>query len=96
MGRRKFTPEFKLEAVKLVTERGMAVRQAARDLGLHENVLRKWVKDAREHGAQAFPGQGRMRPDDAEVAQLRRELARTRAERDILKKAIAYFAKEPR
>jgi transposase len=96
MGRRKFTPEFKLEAVKLVRERGVTVRQAAADLGLHENVLRKWVQDARDHGTQAFPGQGRMRPDDAELARLRRELAKTKAERDILKKAIAYFAKEPR
>ena len=95
MGRRKFTPEFKLEAVKLVRERGMTAAQAAKDLGLHVNVLRKWVKDAKEHGAQAFPGQGRMRPDDAEVARLKRELAKTKAERDILKKAIAYFAKEP-
>lgn len=95
MGRRKFTPEFKLEAVKLVRERGMTAAQAARDLGLHENVLRKWVKDAKEHGTQAFPGQGRMRPDDAEVARLKRELAKVRTERDILKKAIAYFAKEP-
>lgn len=95
MGRRKFTPEFKLEAVKLVRERGMTAAQAAKDLGLHVNVLRKWVKDAKEHGVQAFPGQGRMRPDDAEVARLKRELAKTRAERDIPKKAIAYFAKEP-
>ena len=96
MARRSFTPEFKLEAVKLVRERGMTVAQAARDLGLHENVLRKWVKDAKAHGPQAFPGQGRMRPDDAEVARLKRELAKVRAQRDILKKAIAYFAKEPR
>jgi transposase len=95
MARRKFTPEFKLEAVKLVRERGMTATQAARDLGLHENVLRKWVKDAKAHGTQAFPGQGRMRPDDAEVARLKRELAKVRTERDILKKAIAYFAKEP-
>jgi transposase len=96
MGRRKFTPEFKLEAVKLVQERGMTVTQASRDLGLHVNVLGKWLKDAKQHGAQAFPGQGRLRPDDAEVARLKRELARTRAERDILKKAIGYFAKEPK
>jgi transposase len=95
MGRRSFTPEFKLEAVKLVRERGMTVAQAARDLGLHENVLRKWVRDTKAHGAQAFPGQGRMRPDDAEVARLKRDLAKVRAERDILKKAIAYFAREP-
>ena len=72
MGRRKFTPEFKLEAVKLVLERGMTATQASRDLGLHVNVLRKWVQEAKQHGAQAFPGQGRMRPDDAEVARLMR------------------------
>ena len=96
MGRRKFTPEFKLEAVKLVRERGMTIRQAAEDLGLHENVLRKWIHNVQLHGDQAFPGQGRLRPDDAEVARLRRELAKTKAERDMLKKAIAFFAKESR
>lgn len=96
MGRRTFSPEFKLEAVKLVRERGIAIRQAAKDLGLHENVLRKWVKDHSENGGQAFPGRGKQRPDDAEVSRLRRELAKTKAERDILKKAIAFFAKEPR
>jgi len=56
MGRRRFTPEFKLEAVKLVKERGVAVRQAAADLGLHENVLRKWVRNVEAHREQAFPG----------------------------------------
>ncbi len=74
----------------------MAVRRAAADLGLHENVLRKWVKDVKLHGEQGFPGHGRLRLDDAEVARLRRELAKTRTERDILKKASAYFAREPR
>jgi len=58
MGRRRFTPEFKLEAVRLVKERGVAVRQAAADLGLHENVLRKWVRNVEAHREQAFPGQG--------------------------------------
>lgn len=96
MGRRSFTREFKVESVKLVSDRGMTVRQAATDLGIHENMLRKWVKDLAGNQAQAFPGRGKMRPDDAEVARLRRELARTKAERDILKKAIAFFAKEPR
>ena len=95
MGRRSFTTEFKHESVKLVRERGMAVGQAAKDLGLHENVLRKWVRDAKANGKSAFPGRGVQRPDDAEVSRLRRELAKTKAERDILKKAIAYFAKEP-
>jgi transposase len=96
MGRRSFTVEFKHEAVKLVRERGMTVAQAARDLGLHENVLRKWVRDAKANGAAAFPGRGKQRPDDAEISRLKRELARAQAERDILKKAIAFFAKEPR
>ena len=54
------------------------------------------MKELKTDPAQAFPGRGKMKPDDAEVARLRRELAKTQAERDILKKAIAYFAKEPR
>jgi transposase len=95
MGRRSFTTEFKHEAVKLVLERGVTASQAAKDLGLHQNVLRNWVKDAKANGKQAFPGRGVQRADDAEVSRLRRELAKTRTERDILKKAIAYFAKEP-
>ena len=96
MGRRTFSPEFKLEAVKLVRERGVKIGQAAQDLGLHENVLRKWVKDHGSNGGQAFPGRGKQRPDDAEISRLRRELAKTKAERDILKKAIGFFTKEPR
>jgi len=96
MGRRSFTREFKVEAIKLVRDRGVTVGQAAQDLGLHPNVLRKWVRDAQANPAQAFPGRGKQRPDDAEVARLRRELAKTKAERDILKKAIGFFAKEPR
>jgi len=96
MGRRVFSREFKVEAVRLVVERGVRYGQAAKDLGIHENLLRKWAKDLRLDPGQAFPGRGRMKPDDAEVARLRRELAKTKTERDILKKAIAYFAKEPR
>jgi transposase len=72
VGRRRFTPGFKLEVVKLVKERAVSVRQAAADLGLHENLLRKWVRNVEAHREQAFPGQGRMRPDDAAVARLRR------------------------
>jgi transposase len=94
MGKRVFSREFKLEAVRLVKERGVSRAQAARDLGLHPNVLRKWVKDFERDPKQAFPGGGKMRPDDEEMARLRRELEKTKAERDILKKAIAFFAKE--
>jgi transposase len=96
MGRRTFTREFKLEAVKLVTERGISKSQAARDLGIHVNLLRKWIEDFERDDKQAFPGRGKLRADDAEIAKLKRELADTKAERDILKKAIAYFAKERR
>jgi len=95
MGRRVFNREFKLEAVKLVLERGISAAQAGRDLGIHQNVVSRWVREARADKKQAFPGRGQMKPDDAEVARLKRELARTKAERDILKKTIGYLAKEP-
>ena len=95
MGRRAFNREFKFEAVKLVLERGMAAAQVARDLGIHANVVSRWVREARADQAQAFPGHGQMKADDAEMARLKRELAKTKAERDILKKTIGYLAKEP-
>jgi transposase len=94
MERRKFTREFKLEAVKLVRERGVAVAQAARDLGVHGTVLRRWVQECTGDSQQAFPGQGQMKPDQLEIERLRREVTKLKAERDILKKAAAYFAKE--
>lgn len=96
MGRRVFSREFKEEAVRLVADRGVTFRQASKDLGIHENLIRKWARAIRLDSKQAFPGRGKMKPDDAEVARLRRELAKTQTERDILKKAIAFFAKEPR
>ena len=94
MRRRRFSREFKVEAVKLVKERGVSVAQAARDLDVHENVMRKWVKEFGSDPAQAFPGQGQMKPEQQEIERLRRENNRLRAERDILKKAAAFFAKE--
>ncbi len=66
MQRRRFSREFKVEAVKLVRERGVSAAQAARDLGVHENVLRKWVKEFGSDPVQAFPGQGRMKPEELE------------------------------
>ena len=94
MERRKFSREFKLEAVKLVRERGVTVAQASRDLDVHTNVLRKWVREAVSDLGSAFPGHGTMKPEQQEIERLRRELARMKAERDILKKAAAYFAKD--
>ena len=92
--RTTFSREFKLEAVKLVTERGVAAAQAAKDLDVHENVLRKWVRELRDEPQEAFPGNGKQRVQDAEIARLRKEVAKLKMERDILKKAAAYFAKE--
>ena len=94
MQRRKFSREFKLEAVWLVRARGVTVAQAARDLDVHENVLRKWVREFDADPRQAFPGPGQMKPEQLEIDRLRKEVAKLKAERDILKKAAAYFAKE--
>ena len=94
MERRKFTREFKLEAVRLIKERGVSYAQTSLDLGVHQSQLRSWVKALAGDPQQAFPGQGQMKPEQLEIAQLKREVIRLKAERDILKKAAAYFAKE--
>jgi transposase len=94
MTRRKFTREFKIEAVRLVTDRGVAVAQAARDLDVAESVLRRWMRELTAIPVAAFPGNGQMRADLVEIAALKKEVARLRAERDILKKAAAFFARE--
>lgn len=94
MGRRTFSREFKLEAVRLVRDRGVAVVQACRDLDIAESVLRRWIKESEADPRHAFPGQGQMRPEQQEIDRLRREVAKLKAERDILKKAAAYFARD--
>jgi len=94
MERRRYTREFKLEAVKLIRERGVAVAQAARDLGVHATVLHNWVRQFASDPEHSFPGHGQMKPEQAEIARLKREVTKLKAERDILKKAAAYFAKE--
>lgn len=81
MGRRSFSREFKLEAVRLVRDRRVSIAQASRDLDLHENMLRKWVKDFAADPVQAFPGQGQMKPEQAEIERLRREVQKLKAER---------------
>lgn len=88
--RRTYTPEFKAEAIKLVLEGGLSRAQAARDLGVAESVLGRWVQKARE--AQA--GDALTTAERAELKRLRKEVGVLRKERDILKKAAAFFAKE--
>ncbi|MSP94837.1 MAG: transposase, partial [Alphaproteobacteria bacterium] len=85
MERRKFTREFKLEAVRLIKERGVSVAQASRDLGVHGTVLRNWVKDFADDPQQAFPGHGQMKPEQAEIARLKREVIKLKAERTARK-----------
>ena len=85
MERRKFTREFKLEAVRLIKERGVSYAQASLDLGVHQSQLRGWVKALAGDPQHAFPGQGQMKPEQLEIAQLKREVIRLKAERDILK-----------
>lgn len=94
MQRRKFGREFKIEAVCLIKDRGVSVAQASRDLDVHENVLRKWVRDSAVDPGQAFPGHVQVKPEQLEIDKLRREVVKLKAERDILKKAAAYFARD--
>ena len=87
MERRKFTREFKLEAVRLIRERGVSYTQASQDLGVHQSQLRDWAKKFAEDPQHSFPGHGQMKPEQLEIAQLKREVIKLNAERDILKKA---------
>lgn len=90
--RRKYSPEFKREAVELASQPGQTVAGVARDLGIRANILSRWRRESTEHGTKAFAGQGVAR--DEELMRLRRELAQVKKERDFLKSAAAYFAKE--
>jgi transposase len=92
--RRTFTDEFKREAVALAESSSQTMRQVAADLGIHESLLQKWRRQLRREGSNAFPGVGNAR--DEEVALLKRELLQVKRERDFLRDAAAFFAKESR
>ena len=94
--RRKYDQEFKLEAVRLVTQGGRPVVEVARDLGVHENLLYNWRQKYLDDTAHAFPGKGHLKPADEEMRRLKKELTDVKEERDILKKALAIFSKHPR
>ena len=91
--RRRFTPEFKRQAVQLLNVGQRPAAEIARELSIPRNRLYKWQKEIASHGG-AFPGSGRQAEPAAELARLRRAVARVTEERDILKKAAAYFARE--
>ncbi len=90
--RRIFTREFKVEAVRLVTDGGMTISQVARDLEISQNLLSRWKVKFESDIDEAFPGKGNS--SDEELQRLRREVKRLRMERDFLRKAAGYFARE--
>ncbi len=92
--RKTYTSQFKREAVRLMESSDKAASDVARQLGVRRNQLYKWKEQLSKRGAKAFSGAGRQRRQIDELSQLRQELATVKEERDILKKAAAYFAKE--
>ena len=94
--RQRFTREFKAEAVRLLKHSGRPGVEIAQELGIRRNQLYKWAEQLDQRGDGAFPGSGRRSAADDEVVRLRREVAQLKEERDILKKAAAYFAKDLR
>jgi len=92
--RQSFTAEFKREAVRLLETSKKQPSDLARELGVRRNQLYKWKEQLSQRGEKAFPGHGRRTTGNGEVSRLRRELEQVKEERDILKKAAAYFAKE--
>ncbi len=92
--RRHFTREFKRNAVELVTEKGMPVGKVARELDVHPNLLHLWRRSLLKEGDKAFVGKGHARPEGAEIKRLRKELEKVKEERDILKKALAFFPRQ--
>jgi len=95
MERRRFSAEFKRGAVKLVQQPGMSMAQAAASLGVHSSILRRWLRQFESGQFDATAGAPLKSAQTLEIEQLRRELSRVKMERDILKKAVGYFAKEP-
>lgn len=97
MGQHKlYSKEFKQEAVRLAQEPDRTVIGVAQDLGISASALHRWIRESKTGGQAAFPGHGKqvLTPEQAEIKRLQRELDIARQERDVLKKAVAFFAKE--
>jgi transposase len=92
--RKKYSKEFKLDAIALVKEQGYNQAEAARNLGLNPNMLGRWIKELESDDGQAFRGNGKLTPEQFELRQLREENKCLKMERDILKKATVFFANE--
>jgi transposase len=93
--RSNYNREFKEEAVRMVTEGGRKVTDVARSLGIHENLLHTWKRKYLEGPVGSFPGKGKLKPEDEEMQKVLKENRELRMEREILKKALAIFSKQP-
>ena len=93
--RKTYTREFKVEAVRLLEESELSTQQMAEELGVSTSTLGRWRRELKWDPEQAFPGNGKLKSRDQEVEQLRRELHRVRQERDILKKTLVIFSRDP-
>jgi transposase len=94
--RKKYPKEFKLDAISLVLEQGYTRTEAARSLGINATMLGRWVTEQQADDGQAFRGNGKLTPEQEEVRKLRAQVKRLEMEKDILKKATVFFAKETR
>lgn len=92
--RKQYTKEFKLDAISLVLEQGYKQAEAARSLGINVNMLGRWIKEHQHDEGQAFRGNGKLTSEQEEIRQLRSQVKRLEMEKDILKKATVFFAKE--
>ena len=92
--RKKYPKEFKLDAVSLVLEQGYTRSEAARGLGIHTNVLGRWVREYQEGSGQEFRGNGKLTPDQEEIRKLKAQVKRLQMEKEVLKKATVCFAAE--
>jgi len=91
--RTTYDRQFKMDAVNLVVNGGRSVPEVARDLGIDANRLYHWKRELTKEGSGAFPGKGRLSPQEEELRRLRRELEQVKEDREILKKALAFFSK---
>ena len=90
--RKNYDLAFKLEAIRLVVEDGRKVSEVERNLDISRGTLARWVREKKADPEDAFPGKGRLKAKDEEIRRLRAELRDTKEERDIIKKALVYFA----
>ena len=94
--RKKYSKEYKLDAVSLVLDQGYTITEAAKSLEVNRSVLQRWIKEFEPGDGQAFRGNGKLSPEQAEIRRLKEENRRLKMEKEILKKATVFFAKETR